>query len=198
MSNKSDSFFSKRLYPLLFMLLVTVVCILATSGLYLGTQTKALANELSFTRKAVLDAAQISYQASQAGIKQAFTTSIIEQDGYYETTGTASKRYVVPLEGPGLWGKISLMVGFEDDMTTFSGVAIVSQNETPGLGARIEEAWFTAQFQGKRAPFSMVEEGTADADNEIDAITGATRTSEYFKTLVDQAPSTAKLIVRGQ
>ena len=83
-------------------------------------------------------------------------------------------------------------------MTTFSGVAIVSQNETPGLGARIEEAWFTAQFQGKRAPFSMVEEGTADADNEIDAITGATRTSEYFKTLVDQAPSTAKLIVRGQ
>lgn len=198
MSNKSDSFFSKRLYPLLFMLLVTVVCILATSGLYLGTQTKALANELSFTRKAVLDAAQIPYQASQTGIEQAFTASIIEQDGYYETTETASKRYVVPLEGPGLWGKISLMVGFEEDMTTFSGVAIVSQNETPGLGARIEEAWFTAQFQGKRAPFSMVEEGTADADNEIDAITGATRTSEYFKTLVDQAPSTAKLIVRGQ
>ncbi len=92
--------------------------------------------------------------------------------------------------------------GFEEDLTTFSGIAIVSQNETPpGLGgARIEEPWFTEQFRGKQAPpFTMVEEGTADADTEVDAITGgATRTSEYFRNLTNRAADDAKRIIGGE
>ena len=98
-------------------------------------------------------------------------------------------------EGPGLWGTISLMVGFEKDVITFTGVSIVSQNETPGLGARIEEPWFTEQFKGKRPPFTLVEEGTAQASDEIDGITGATRTSEYFKNLANSAVSEAARVI---
>lgn len=190
----NESFSSKRIYPLVFMLAVTVACILLTAGLYLGTKAKADANELSFARKAVLDAAGIGYTPTQAGIEQAYLANIKESQGYYETI-SGDTRYVIELEGPGLWGTITIMAGFESDLTTFSGLAIVSQNETPGLGARIEEPWFTAQFKGKQAPFVLVEEGTADSTDEVDSITGATRTSEYFRNLANGAAAEAVRII---
>ncbi|MDY0288276.1 MAG: FMN-binding protein [Sphaerochaeta sp.] len=194
------TFYQKRIYPLVFMFLVTVVCILLTSGLYLSTQERARANELSFTRKAILDAGGLEYTPTTEGIEKAYTEKVEQQDGgaYYTAQGDGGKRYILPMQGPGLWGTIAIMVGLEEDLTTFSGLAIVSQNETPGLGGRIEEPWFTAQFQGKRSPFTLVNEGTADAPNEVDAITGATRTSEYFRNLTNRASTDAKRIIRGE
>ena len=91
-----------------------------------------------------------------------------------------------------------MMVGFEENMSKLSGVAIVSQNETPGLGARIEEPWFTAQFAGKQGPFRLVEEGTAAAPDEIDAITGATRTSESFRNIMNRILAENAHNSRGQ
>ncbi len=193
-----NAFYRERIYPLLFMFLTTFFCILLTAGIHLATQDRANANELSFARKAVLDAAGITYVNTTAGIEEAYLKSVEEADGYFTTSGSDGKRFIIPLEGPGLWGTISIMIGFEEDLQTFTGVAIVSQNETPGLGARIEEPWFTDQFRGKRSPFTLVEEGTATASNEVDAITGATRTSEYFRNLANQAADAAKRIVRGE
>ncbi len=194
------SFYKKRIYPLVFMFLVTVVCILLTSGLFLSTQERAIANELSFERRAILDAARLDYTPTTEGIEKAYNEKIQVEGGgaYYTTDGSEGKLYILPILGPGLWGPIELMVGLEEDLTTFSGLAIVSQNETPGLGGRIEEPWFTSQFQGKKSPFTLVNEGTSDAPNEIDAITGATRTSEYFRNLTNRASADAKRIIRGE
>ena len=192
------TFYQKRIYPLLFMFGVTVFCILVTSGLYLVTLDRAIANELSFTRRAILDAGGLEYTATTEGIETAYFDKIKEESGYYTAQVDDSKRYIIPVQGPGLWGTIAIMVGFEEDLNTFSGLAIVSQNETPGLGARIEEPWFTSQFEGKKSPFTLVNEGTAAKPNEIDAITGATRTSEYFKNLTNRAATDAKRIIRGE
>jgi len=192
------TFYQKRIYPLVFMLAVTVFCILVTSGLYLTTQDRALANELSFTRRAILDAGGLQYTPTTDGIEKTYKEKIQVEDGYYTADSLEGKRYILPMQGPGLWGTIAIMVGLEEDLTTFSGLAIVSQNETPGLGARIEEPWFTKQFQGKKSPFSLVNEGTAQKPNEIDAITGATRTSEYFRNLTNRAATDAKRIIRGE
>lgn len=192
------TFYQKRIYPLVFMLAVTVFCILVTSGLYLTTQDRALANELSFTRRAILDAGGLQYTPTTDGIEKTYKEKIQVEDGYYTADSLEGKRYILPMQGPGLWGTIAIMVGLEEDLTTFSGLAIVSQNETPGLGARIEEPWFTKQFQGKKSPFTLVNEGTAQKPNEIDAITGATRTSEYFRNLTNRAATDAKRIIRGE
>ncbi len=192
------TFYSERIYPLLFMLLVTVFCILLTSGLHLSTLQRAQANELSFTRRAVLQAGGVDFENTRAGIEKAFLENITLEDGYYTFLSPEGKRYIISVIGPGLWGPIEIMVGLQEDLTTFSGLAIVSQNETPGLGARIEEPWFTGQFRGKRAPFTLVEEGTARAENEVDSITGATRTTEYFRNLVNRAASDAQTIIRGE
>lgn len=191
------SFYQSRIFPLIFMFVTTFFCILLTSGLYLATFDRTVANELSFTRKAILQAAAIEFENTTEGIEQVYLEKIREQDGFYTADSTQGTRYIIPVDGPGLWGTISIMVGLEEDLTTFSGVAIVSQNETPGLGGRIEEPWFTAQFVGKKPPFTLVEEGTATLDNEVDAITGATRTSEYFRNLTNQAPASGQHIIKG-
>ena len=151
------TFYQKRIYPLVFMFLVTVFCILITSGLYLTTQDRAIANELSFTRRAILNAGGLEYTPTTEGIEEAYMEKVTVEDGYYTAQSSEGKRYILPMQGPGLWGTIAIMVGFEEDLSTFSGLAIVSQNETPGLGARIEEPWFTKQFQGKKSPFYLGE-----------------------------------------
>jgi len=143
-------------------------------------------------------AAGASLGTDTSQIASLYLSSVTENEGFYIVrVGSGPERYVIPFKGAGLWGEISLMVGFEADLTTLSGVAIVSQNETPGLGARIEEPWFTAQFAGKKGPFRIVEEGTADASDEVDAITGATRTSESFQNIMNRAASESRSIIRG-
>lgn len=192
-----ETFYHERIYPLVFMFAITFFCILITSGLYLTTRNRAVANELSFTRKAILEAANVPYENTAEGIGQAYLENIKVEDGYYIAISSEGDRFIIPVQGPGLWGMITIMAGFEKDLETFSGVAIVSQNETPGLGARIEEPWFTAQFKGKKAPFTLVEEGTSLFDNEVDSITGASRTSEYFRNLTNRASQDAKRIIGG-
>jgi Na+-transporting NADH:ubiquinone oxidoreductase subunit C len=189
-----ETFFHQRIYPLAFMLAITIVCTLLTAGLHLLTLDRANSNELAFTRRAILEAGQVVYENTPSGIEKAYTEKISVKEGYYIASSPEGDRYVIPTQGPGLWGTIAIMAGFEEDRKTFSGIAIVSQNETPGLGARIEEPWFTDQFKGKIAPFNLVEEGTASKASEVDAITGATRTSEYFRNLVNQVAKDAQRI----
>ena len=50
------------------------------------------------------------------------------------------------------------------------GISIISQNETPGLGTRVEEPWFSEQYVGVSALGKM--------SDKITVITGATITTE--------------------
>ncbi|MGE4583555.1 MAG: FMN-binding protein [Sphaerochaeta sp.] len=194
---QKTTFFQQRIYPLTFMLAVTIACILPTAFLHLATQEKATSNELSFTRRAILQASGVTFANTPSGIEQAYLNSITAKDGYYIASTPGGKRYVIPAQGPGLWGTISIMAGFEEDGKTLSGIAIVSQSETPGLGARIEEPWFTAQFKGMHAPFSLAGEGATKKAGEVDGITGATRTSEFFRNLVNKVSKDAPSIIQG-
>lgn len=196
---KQESFYAKRIYPLVFMLIVTVVCIVITSGIHLSTQDRVEANEQLFLRTTVLDAAGIMHSDDFREITDLFEKKVRERDSYYMVTlDSGEVRYVIPIQGPGLWGTIALMVGFEQDLKTLSGVGILSQNETPGLGARIEEPWYLEQFRGKVGPFTLVPEGVAGAINEIDAITGATRTSDAMLSIMNRVVVDSPKIVKGE
>jgi len=169
---KKESFYAKRIYPLLFMLIITSICISITAGLHLLTQDRVAANESLFLRKTVLEAAGIDYPDNFMAVSELYESSVSEHNGIYSvTTGDGESVFVLPFSGPGLWGPIHIMVGFNSSLDALTGIGIFSQNETPGLGARIEELWFKKQFAGKWGPFTLVEEGTADLQNEIDGIT---------------------------
>ncbi|MEA5031290.1 MAG: FMN-binding protein [Sphaerochaeta sp.] len=196
---KTQSFYAKRIQPLVFMALVTVACILVTAALHLSTLERVQINEQFFLWRSVLDAAAISHDGQPESVAALFADMAKTEGNQYTVQAPdGSTRYVVEITGPGLWGPITIMAGFEEDLKTLAGISIVSQSETPGLGARIEERWFTSQFAGKQGPFRLVEEGTADAPEEIDAITGATITSESVRNIMNRVIAESGNISRGQ
>jgi len=93
------TFYSERIYPLLFMFAVTFFCILLTSGLHLATQDKAITNERSFTRRAILNAGGVDFENTTEGIEEAYQSKIEEKDGYYVADSENGKRYIIPVEG---------------------------------------------------------------------------------------------------
>ena len=96
---------------------------------------------------------------------------------------------VIPVYGAGLWGPVWGYVAFNEDLKTIAGAYFDHASETPGLGAKIkDDPAFRALFQGKVADFqaepafSIVKE--ANADNQVDAITGATMTSKGLSAAI--------------
>lgn len=79
-----------------------------------------------------------------------------------------------------------------------AGVKVTEQNETPGLGQKALNASFTDQYL-KEIPeggFEVTKNG-ASADNQIDAIAGATITSKAVTNSVNQAMTVYDAIMGG-
>lgn len=112
----------------------------------------------------------------------------------YAEDGRTVAGYAFPIGGPGFWGPISGMVAVDPEAKKILGIAFYKHSETPGLGARISETWFTRQFEGlplhpvsgDRKIFYLRPEGTGKARNELDAVTGATGTSRAVEAFVNQ------------
>jgi len=81
--------------------------------------------------------------------------------------------YAFTAEGRGYGGPIDILIGLKPDNKTLQGIRIISQQETPGLGAKIVEASFLDQFSG----VSVDQVKLARNGGKIDAITGATISS---------------------
>ena len=97
---------------------------------------------------------------------------------------------LLPLTGQGYGGRIDAILALQGDMSTIAGLAVTGHNETPGLGARIEEHAWQAQFQGtllrnERGDLRFsVARGTASTPYQVDGITGATRTGRGVTNMV--------------
>lgn len=74
----------------------------------------------------------------------------------------------------GYAGRIALMIGVTPDGKVY-GLAVLDQNETPGLGNKITQESFTGQFLGKDLDTSRWEVKKAGGD--FDQITAATVSS---------------------
>lgn len=86
----------------------------------------------------------------------------------------------------GYGGDISTYVGLKDDGTV-SGVEILSISETAGLGMRANTDEFKSQFADKKVSrFSYTKSGKT-ADYEIDALSGATITTNAMTNAVNAA-----------
>ena len=101
---------------------------------------------------------------------------------------------VVPCYGAGLWGPIWGYVGLEKDLKTIKAVRFGHKGETPGLGAKIaDEPWFAESFVGKTVGegeilFEVAKPANrqVDENNHIDAISGATITSQALGVTLNQ------------
>lgn len=87
----------------------------------------------------------------------------------------------------GYGGDVGVMVGFTYDLangkTDLSGIGITTMKETPGIGARVSEPEFGAQFSGHPLePMNLQANG-----GDISAIAGATISSTATVEAVKQA-----------
>ncbi len=195
---------SERLYTVTFMAIVTIIFITLTSGIYLFTRDKIIANKTLFIKRAVLNACDIKVPGNTSEIVKLYATRIrevVDNSGklrYMEILDSQGKLtgYAIMITGPGLWGEIEAVIGFTKNLERLTGIDFIKQNETPGLGARISEAWFKEQFRDKKGPFKLVPEGTAKGEGEIDAITGASITSNAVLDMVNNAVKQIGLIVK--
>ena len=87
---------------------------------------------------------------------------------------------VIPMQGNGLWGPIWGYLAIAADGKTVVGVTFDHKSETPGLGGEITTEKFQGQFAGKQ-----IMENDIPIPVEFDAITGATKTSDGVKEMID-------------
>lgn len=88
--------------------------------------------------------------------------------------------YAFRVSPRGYGGAIDMVVGI-DTKGRVAGVKILSMKETPGLGMKASESRFLKQFTGKTLGSPL------KAKKDIDAITGATITSQAVADGVKQA-----------
>jgi electron transport complex protein RnfG len=95
--------------------------------------------------------------------------------------------WVVKAGGQGFADKIELLVGLNPGATEITGLYVLDQKETPGLGNKIVEQDWRSQFVGKSAAAGLtVTKGTATG-NEVEAVTGATISSDSVVGIINQA-----------
>ena len=94
------------------------------------------------------------------------------------------KLVAVALEhfGKGFGGDVGVMVGYDVNRDTLTGIGITTMKETPGLGTRVADPAFTGQFTGKPADARLKSQG-----GDIDAVSGATISSIGVVTALGNA-----------
>jgi len=97
--------------------------------------------------------------------------------------------YGIPAHGPGFQDDIALIFGYAPAERKIVGLVILESRETPGLGDKIykDEAWVTAFRSLAVDPEVVVVKDGAQTANQIDAITGATISSNAVVKIVNAA-----------
>lgn len=98
------------------------------------------------------------------------------------------KGWVVKTNGQGYADTIELLVGLSADLGTITGLFVLDQKETPGLGNKIVTDAWRSQFIDAPADRSLeVVKTGASRPGEIDAVTGATISSRSVSAMINTA-----------
>ncbi|NKB72457.1 MAG: FMN-binding protein [Candidatus Latescibacteria bacterium] len=104
---------------------------------------------------------------------------VVDGSSLYRAVGVEGPvGWVLPGRGAGFADQIEILIGLDAGAQTITGLYVLEQKETPGLGNKIEDGAWRQLFVGRAAgaPLTVVRPGTQG--DGIDAITGATISSE--------------------
>ncbi len=179
--------------PQVRILVFVAIMGMITSGMLVAmdllTRDRIEENQAFSLYSAVLNANNHAH--TTANFRDVFEEYIVESeiDGitFFEDTESGNVSFVV--EGGGVWGPIGALITLESDLKTIVSVRILFQEETPGLGGVIADPQYLEKYQGVALdienPSSAIRitHNRTGNDNEVDAITGGTRTSNSFQTI---------------
>ena len=138
------------------------------------------ANEAA--RLEVLPSADSFLQVEQAGLPDAVKE-------VYQAANGAGYTFSLTTQGYGGKGTLKMAVGIDMD-GNITGTKVLSHSETVGLGSKITTDAFKDQFPGKDASY------VSSIDN-IDTISGATRSSNFYRLALTYAFEAYDLVKEG-
>ncbi len=107
------------------------------------------------------------------------------------------QKLILPVHGYGLWSTLYGFLALEGDINTVVGLGFYSHAETPGLGGEVDNPLWKALWPGKkvyadgdttnpviRLIKGGVDPSAPDAEYKVDALSGATLTSNGVTHLV--------------
>lgn len=121
--------------------------------------------------------------------REQFTTVyMVEQDGKMESL-------ILPIRGYGLWSTLHGFLAIKPDFNTVVGLGFYQHAETPGLGGEVDNPKWKSLWPGKTLfddsgkPIIKIVKGgvdpaSADAGHQVDALAGATLTSNGVDRLL--------------
>jgi len=165
------------------------------AGIDVTLSPKIEENKINETREKVPELILGSQKAQQEKLNVKPHVLSVDKNGRkilysaYEASylnNNALAGWVVKASGQGYADKIELLVGFDSKIEKITGLFILSQKETPGLGNKIVSEEWRGQFINKeiKSPLNLVKRG-AKGLSEIDAISGATISSKSTTNIVN-------------
>ena len=122
---------------------------------------------------------------SKNGIK----TSMARVEGVVlalDKEGNALGYVITVTDKEGYGGDISLTVGIKNNKTV-NGISILTINETAGLGMEADNPEFLNQYIGKKVDSFNVTKTAATSDDSVEAISGATITTNAVTDAINAA-----------
>ena len=190
-----------KLYSVFFAFALTLVFTLILASINaLATGTIEVNEKLDFQKSLlyVFGFVQKNDKLSSKEIQELYGEKIVELRGevdVYRAQVEGETGYAFTVQSPGLWGTITGLIAINASGTRMLGIDFVEHSETPGLGGRIDEKAFQQQFRNEKissGPSGRIavvsgQDTSSSEDSKVDAITGATRTSEAIQKLIDKA-----------
>lgn len=108
---------------------------------------------------------------------------IVKKDGKIDSL-------ILPIHGKGLFSTLYGFIALDKDLKTVKGLKYYEHGETPGLGGEIENANWLAKWPGKQVldangkPVLTMVKTVADDANEVDALSGATWTTNGVEGMI--------------
>jgi Na+-transporting NADH:ubiquinone oxidoreductase subunit C len=183
-------------YTVIYIFILAFVFVFLLAVMNEVTKGQIAKNAVLSERRAVLDSFEIPYKSPDDAYNR-YTKDIKESNVagklfYSYRSSSGEIFYASEFQGYGLWGLIRVVLAVNADVSRIEGIGILSEIETAGLGGRIEEADYKAQFKNKKigtdGNIKLTRLGrfnTNPEDPSIDGISGATRTSEAMRNITN-------------
>jgi electron transport complex protein RnfG len=181
--------------------LVIVLALLyggALAGVQLGLGPIIIENQLAETQDQIPALVQGAVKGEPISVVIDEATDKRVQVYRAVDAGGNVKGWVLPANGQGFADQIKVLIGLDAELTAITGLFVLEQKETPGLGDYITGEDFRNRFVGQSTG-SPLEVVTSDpGDQEIQALTGATISSQSVADIVNQAVETLREPIRQQ
>lgn len=138
--------------------------------------------------------------------KEAILAVLPESDSYKEVVkkgvifyeGNIEGEIAMSVKGGGFQGEIELMLGANPYEGKIYAIKVISHSETPGLGANIIGEKFERNFLDKPFGEYLVVKRPVANSTEVEAISGATISTQKVTDIVSEAIKQMKLAYGGE